>query len=1431
MSDPVETSEPGRGSPGRRSRRAGAAAGVLAAATLLTVAAGQFPAAAGPVADGASAACPWVGSSATPAQRAAEVLARMTTDEKLSMTHGSQLPGYAGVVAPIPRLCVPALNLNDGGAGVVMGGTTAMPAPVAAAATWDPSAEHAYGQVVGAEARTKGISVNLGPDTNLERDPRGGRVFEMAGEDPYLAGAMATQYVKGVQSKGVMADLKHLVANDTEQNRNNGNAIVDERTLNEIYYPAFKQAVQEGGAASIMAATSLVNGVHANENSALLNLTAKQDWGFDGFVVTDWDGARSTVQAANAGLDLNMPAPGNFGQPLADAVRSGQVSMAVLNDKVARLLTEEFAYGLFDTTAGSPGATATTPEHVATARDIAAEGTVLMKNDGGLLPLDAASTPSIAVIGAAAKEAPITGGGGSSHVPADASSVVTVADGIAERAGGSVRVDTAGSWTGAASSSASASDQPANMFDGSTATRWSSGTPMADGQWVTADMGGAHLLDRITLDAGNATDYARGYRIYLSTDGTNWGDPVAEGTGSGQVITATFPAQQARYLKIVQTGSASSWWSIAELNAYTADGDGGQTAVARGGLRVPGVTDKLPTVPSARFTTADGQPGLTATYFNNLDLSGTPALTRVEPAIDDHYTAAPGPGVNGAGFSVRWQGFLTAPVTGTYTFSMANTGGVRMTLGGQPVFQDWAQYGPGVSAIHLKGGVRTPITVENYQPVNGPDGPVAGTPQTPPANGSVTLGWQAPDTDAIAAAAAAAKQDSVAVVVVNDDESEDGDRQNLTLPGAQDDLIEAVAAANPHTVVVLNTGAPVLMPWLGSVDGVLESWYGGQQNGAALASVLFGDVAPSGKLPQTWPASMDQLPTADTSRYPGTVDVSTNTTDYHYSEGLEVGYRWYDDHHLTPLFPFGYGLTYSTFSFSGLAVTPGTANASGPVRVAATVRNTGTRTASEVAQLYVGDPTGAGEPLKQLKGFQRVTLAPGQSQRVTFTVAASDLRTWDDTTHGWRTNDGTYRIFVGDSSRDLPLTGSYTLHRSTGARTVTADAPATLDPAHGNVVTTTLTAGGTQTLRHVRLGLDLPAGWSAQALSTAAFDAAAPGDRLRTSWLVTPPPGAQARLWRLTATATADGGYREAGGLRTTVGPLVSATLTSTAKLARTGGSYPATLSLRNTTDQQVTVSAATTAPAGVTVTPGQTSVAIPPRSTVTRDLTVAVGDDAKSSSIALTGTVTAAGADYQLQGGSLDLPLLFGSVTAAFDNTGVSDDSAPQKADFDGSGYSYSAQSLAGVGLTPGQPIPHGPAALTWPAAAAGSPDNVVAAGQHIAVSGSGSHLWVLGAANNGSGSGTGTLTYTDGSSEPFTLALTNWTPSTPLPGNDLVATAPTWNRPAGSGYPAGIAVSVYATQVPLAAGRTLAYVTLPATVSGDQAGTRLHVFDLAVT
>lgn len=1375
-------------------------------------------------------ACPWVGSTASPEARASQVLAKMTLDEKLAMTHGSYaVSGYAGSVAATPRLCIPALTLNDGGAGVVMGGTTSLPAPIAAAATWDVAQQYAYGKLIGSEAKTKGVDVNLGPNVNLVRDPRGGRAFETSGEDPYLTGTMATEYVKAVQSEGVMADVKHLAVNDVEQNRNNANSVVDERTLNEIYYPAFKMPIQEGEAASTMAATSMVNGVHANENTYLMKDTAKEDWGFEGFVVTDWDSARSTVQAANAQLDLNMPNPGNFGQSLSDAVRSGDVSIEVLNDKIVRILTQQFKYGMFDTDRGSPDANATSAAHTETARDIAAAGTVLMKNDDDLLPLDPDAQQSIVVIGEAAKTAPITGGGGSSHVPVSGSSVVSIVDGISSRAGDNVQVDYVGPWTVTPFATASAGDQGSNMLDGDLNTRWTSGAPMAPGQSILLDMGSAQPVDQITLDsAASVGDYARGYEIYLSADGSSWGSAVASGTPTAPLITASFTAQTARYIKVVQTGSSSSWWSIAEFKVYKADGSGGQAVLSGSGIHVPGVTDKLTTVPTATFTSVDGKPGLTAEYFNNLDLSGDPVLTQVEPGIDDHYTQSPGPGVNAAGFSVRWTGTLTAPVTGTYTFSMSNTGGIRMMLGGESVFNDWAQYGPGTSSIHLVGGVATPIKVENYQPINTDTGPVAGTPTSPPANGSVTLGWLTPDVDAIESAAAAAAEADVAVVVVNDAESEDGDRQNLTLPGAQDDLVAAVAAANPNTVVVLNTGAPVLMPWLSSVSSVVESWYGGQENGNALASILFGDVNPSGKLPQTWPTSMEEMPTADTSQYPGDVDISTNSTTINYSEGLDVGYRWYDSNNVTALFPFGFGLSYTNFSFSDLTVSPVAAD--GTREVKATVTNTGTRTGAEVAQLYLSFPSAAGEPPNQLRGYERVSLAPQESKQVTFTVKPSDLQIWDSTAHDWSTVPGDYQVHVGDSSENLPLTAGFTLVTTAGSRSASVEAPDELLPGQGNVVTSTFSAGGTEMMQNLTLGIDVPEGWTAVAQTPVNFTSVAPTESVQASWLVTPLATDHNRIMRVAATANADGGYSSSNGLQVTVGSTVKATLTSTATQARVGTDVPVNLALSNVSDAPVDITYTLTAGTGVTLTPATGTVTVPAAGSVNIPVVVSVGTSATKVTIEAGLEVQSAGSTVSVSSAPLSIPMVFSSLAQAYGNVGVGDHNAPGNADFDGSGYSYSKQGLAAKGVISGQAVVHKGIVYQWPDVADGAPDNVVANGQQIEINQAVKSVSFLGAANNGNGTGTGTVHYSDGTQAPFTLALNNWTPSDLMPQDELVVTANQWNPKPGSPYTEVMDVSLYSTTIALDPTKTVSYLTLPTNSTSDQAGNQLHLFDMQV-
>jgi beta-glucosidase len=370
-----------------------------------------------------------------------------------------------------------------------------------------------------------------------------------------------------------------------------------------------------------------------------------------------------------------------------------------------------------------------------------------------------------------------------------------------------------------------------------------------------------------------------------------------------------------------------------------------------------------------------------------------------------------------------YTGTLTAPQTGTYV--LAITGADNLTtvrLDGQEILADpgAATYSAGVA---LQAGHRYTVEVSG-------------------GGRSARLSWAAPSQLApgIAQAVAAARTARTAVVVVSDDtESEAADRAGLDLPSAQNELISAVAAVNPHTVVVIDAGAPVVMPWLGQVASVVDAWYPGESNGTALAAVLFGRVDPGGHLPVTFPVSLAQVPASTPAEFPG---VGGKVL---YSEGIDVGYRYYEAKGETPLFPFGYGLSYTRFAFSRLTVTPlqvrNTASGPGPtscgcngqssdlVTVSARITNTGAVAGSDVVQLYLGDPVVAGEPPRQLKGFSKVTLAPGQSQVVRFTLSGHDLSFWDDAADGWVVPDGRFQVYVGDSSAlaGLPLHTTFTV--------------------------------------------------------------------------------------------------------------------------------------------------------------------------------------------------------------------------------------------------------------------------------------------------------------------------------------------------------------------------------------------------------------------
>lgn len=1133
----------------RRSRLA-----ILTVATLVAgLAAAVSGVVAAPAATASDPSCPWVGSTAPIESRVAAVLSQMTLDEKISMVHGAAGSAYTGYIPGDSRLCIPALKLQDGPVGVRMSDTTQLPAAADLAASFDTSLARSYGGVIGAEDKTKGVDVDLGPTVNIVRDPRWGRAFESYSEDPYLTGEIGAADINGIQAQGVMAQVKHWAVYNQETNRNTpaDNAVIDDRTVHEIYTAAFGRIVAESHPSSAMCSYSLINGTFACEN-AYLNDILKKEFNFDGFITSDWGATHSTVASANAGMDMQMPDDSFFGTALKQAVQSGQVPQSRLDDMVSRILREQFRFGLFDhPSPNTPNAYAATPQHIAIARRAAEQGAVLLKNDGNLLPLGP-STHSIAVIGDGAGPDTMSHGGGSAVV--DGTGTVTPLDGITARA-----------------------------------------------------------------PAGTTVSYAQG-----------------------------------------NLGS----------NGY-------------------------PAIDSSFFTPPSGTGnGLQGDYYANTSLSGSPVHTQVDPNVHYTWNGSPAPGVPATNWSVKWTGTLTPPKTGTYTFGLTSDDGSRLFINGHEVIDNWRDQAANTETaqVDLTAGTPVQIEVDYYQ---------AGGDET------VNLGWIEPGSDLISQAADLAAKSDVAIVYANDFESEGSDLANIDLPGDQNQLIDAVAAANPNTVVVLNTGSAVTMPWLDKVRAVFEAWYPGQESGNAIAALLFGDVNPSGKLPVTFPRSLDQVPASTPAQWTGV------NGQVQYSEGLRVGYRWYDEQNLTPLFPFGYGLSYTTFRFSNLHLSAPTMAEHGRIIASADVTNTGSRAGADVAQLYLTDPSSTGEPPLQLKGFSKVTLQPGQTTKVQFAVTAQDASYWHSLAHGWTLAPGTYTVHVGDSSRSLPLSGTFQVTRASGPQYTTVSAPNVALPGTSMTVTTTFANDATVPVRDATTTLSVPAGWTATPNGSTNVSVVDPGASRTVSWTVGVPSGASGGAATLSAATTYSG-----------------------------------------------------------------------PQSPAT---------------------------------GSTSVQVAFSDMAAAFNTVGVTDDSNPVPGNFDGSGYSYSAQALASVGVTPGAPV--GSSGFTWPNVPAGQPDVVTTAGQIIALHGSGSSLAFLGAGSNGIQSGPVTVTYQDGSTSTATITFADWYSNAAVPGCTLVVTSPHWNEPAGSTLDPNHDVSLYASSVPLTAGKQIAYVTLPSNA-------RLHVF-----
>lgn len=700
-------------------------------------------------------------------ERVEDALSRMTVEEKVSMTHAQSKFSSPGVA----RLGIPEFWMTDGPHGIrpevlwdewEQAGWTndscvAFPALTCLAATWDPTVSMLYGKSIGEEARYRNKTVLLGPGVNIYRTPLNGRNFEYMGEDPYLAGRMVVPYIQGVQKNGVAACVKHYALNNQEVNRHTTNVIVDDRTLYEIYLPAFKAAVQEGNTWAIMGSYNLYKDQHVCHNQYLLNDILKGEWGFDGVVVSDWGGAHDTDQSITNGLDMEFGSWTNglsngtsnaydnyyLAQPYLERIKSGKVGTKELDDKVRRILRLAFRTTM---DRNRPYGTMRSPEHYEAARKIGEAGIVLLQNNNDLLPIDLDNTKKIAVIGENAVKM-MTVGGGSSSLKVQRE--ISPLDGIRNRVGNKAEVV-----------------------------------------------------------------YARGY----------------VGDASGE------------YNGVVSGQNLKDDRTPEELIAEA--------------VRVAGEADYV-------------------IFIGGLNKS--------------------------------------------------------------------------------------------------------------------------------------AHQDC-----------EDSDRAGLGLPYDQDKVITELVKANKNLIVINISGNAVAMPWVKEVPAILQAWFLGSEAGTAIAAVLTGDVNPSGKLPFTFPAKLEDVPAHQLGEYPGNENVG-NIVNEKYNEGIFVGYRWTDKQKkVKPLFPFGYGLSYTTFEYGKPVADKKTMSADDTITFTVSVKNTGTREGQEVVQLYISDKKSSlPRPVKELKGFDKVKLAPGEEKTVSFTITKDALSFFDDAKHEWVAEPGKFEAVIAASAADI----------------------------------------------------------------------------------------------------------------------------------------------------------------------------------------------------------------------------------------------------------------------------------------------------------------------------------------------------------------------------------------------------------------------------
>jgi beta-glucosidase len=804
-------------------------------------------------------------------ERVADLLSKMTLDEKIEQLAGLSDP--TGMKTTYnERFAIPDFKMSDGPLGVRWQKATAFPSGVSLAATFDTSLARRYGKMLAIETKSKGRNLILGPCVNIHRLPTGGRNFESYGEDPFLAARLAVSYVKGVQGENVIPSVKHFALNNQEWGRTEINVTADERTMHEIYLPAFEAAVKEGGAYTIMASYNKLNGWYASENKQLLKEILKDEWKFKGLVMSDWGATHSTANAIKNGLDLEMPTGEYLNKDaIKKAIKNGEITESDIDEMVKRSLWVKFSAGLFDITPNPDSTLVSGPESRKLAYEVAVRSVVLLKNEKSILPLNLKSLKSIAVIGPNAGIAR-TGGGGSSHI------------------------------------------EPA--FNE---------TP----------------LDVIRTYAGNdvVINYAEGVHLTANT---------------------------------------------------------------------------IHPIESSFLKTPDGIQGLKAEYFNGKDLQGAAVISRTEKNID--FTGddeSPVPGIGKDNYSVRWTGKLTAPESRKFCFYTCSDDGVRFYLNNKLLILNWSDHGSTIDSavIELKKGQEYTLSLEFYE--NG-------------GSAVCQLGWdysslKNASSDLLQSAVNAAKNSEIAIVFVGSSdfiESEGYDRVGgLKLSGGQDALVEAVVNANPRTIVVLNSGTVILTgSWGNKVQGLLETFFPGQEGSTAIADILFGKANPSGKLPFSFIASASQSPA-----YNGYKDTSLKAP---YAEGIYVGYRYLEKNQLKPAFPFGFGLSYTTFDFTSMQ-TQRVGQDSCIITVS--VQNTGSVAGFETVQIYVAPPSGYDRPVRELKGFAPVYIKPGETETVRISLNTRSFSRYDMVSRAWVTDKGSYSIEAGSSSADIRLSNEFIL--------------------------------------------------------------------------------------------------------------------------------------------------------------------------------------------------------------------------------------------------------------------------------------------------------------------------------------------------------------------------------------------------------------------